>query len=164
MSRAEQEEEVLTNRLRRGRWCLHTVCVTNLPLTATVMWTHRHMESNPCRRVTLQQREPCGHFHIHIYMYMSMCTAQEYRSIKIQTESVNSHLQRVRRTGGRERVSEGERPVHLFEWHCLNWSLTLFTTLTFMQMWKHLYVMDRIQLTQMTENNLENWIHHAVER
>lgn len=32
-----------------------------------------------------------------------------------------------------------------------------------MQMWKHLYVMDRIQLTEMTENNLVNWIHHAVE-
>lgn len=30
-------------------------------------------------------------------------------------------------------------------------------------MWKHLYVMDRIQLTEMTENNLVNWIHHAVE-
>lgn len=64
-----------------------------------------------------------------------------------------------------ERRREGrKRPVYLFEWHCLNWSLTLFTTLTFMQMWKHLYVMDRIQLTEMTENNLVNWIHHAVER
>jgi len=33
-----------------------------------------------------------------------------------------------------------------------------------MQMQNHPNVMDRIQLTEMTENNLVNWIHQPVER
>lgn len=142
------------------------------------MWTDTHTYNQTCEH----KADYCKDLHTPNHMWS--CTPYQrviwsfsysylhvYESQRIPGMQIYLNSDRIckyppsKRQGERGgwAVGWGGRPVYLFEWHCLNWSLTLFTTLTFMQMWKHLYVMDRIQLTEMTENNLVNWIHHAVE-